>query len=178
MGRQILFHMLLDDQRAFIDFVTSRSLVVVTTKDSKFETPESIDFTLSNSGPLCLWNREILPKLRRKWIAEPGYYRIDLSTEPVLELIPSLPTTWGGKPALTQGRLYGIFERKTPVFHTWFESLRRWIRQNFSSDPTRDRGYVGPAAYRLYREGGYLLPQFVPPETPEWFANLRHHGHE
>jgi hypothetical protein len=91
---------------------------------------------------------------------------------PVLEFTPSLTTTWEGKPALVQGRLYGIFEGKSAEFEKWYESLVRWIRQNYQKNPRGTGGYVGPAAYDFYNKGGYLLPQFRPPRTQVWLAEI------
>jgi len=84
-------------------------------------------------------------------------------------------TNWEGKPALVQGRLYGIFDLylgKPPEFEKWYETLVRWIRKNYRKSPTSMGGYLGPAAYEFYNEGGYLLPQFLPPRTEVWLAEL------
>jgi hypothetical protein len=92
-----------------------------------------------------------------------------------LEFTPSLLTTWEDKPALVQGRLYGIFGSylKKPLgFEKWYESLVRWIRKHYHRSPASLGGYVGPAALDFYNNGGYLLPQFVPPRTKEWLTEI------
>jgi len=72
--------------------------------------------------------------------------------------------------------LYGEFDKhlaKPPEFEKWYERLVRWIRKNYRKHPSRIiGGYVGPAAYEFYEEGGFLLPSFRPPRTDAWLAEL------
>jgi hypothetical protein len=35
-------------------------------------------------------------------------------------------------------------------------------------NPASLSGYVGPAAYKWFLQGGLLLPTFLPPETDVW----------
>src|SRR5436853_4367800 len=121
MGRQIHFHMLPEDQAVFLRLVQERDSVVVITKDSdSAKVQPSCDLDLSSSSRiLCLWNRTVLPHLERKWVADPGYYRVDGLNTPTLEFAPSFTATWAGRPALGQGRLFGNFEsylRKPAAF--------------------------------------------------------------
>ena len=108
MGRQVLFHMVSEDRAAFLDFVQKRDPVVIVkfTHPSEAE-PEPLDFRRPESGSkdwLCLWNRKLLPSLRREYIAESNigpYYRID-SSLPILEFSMPTASVWDGKPALSR----------------------------------------------------------------------------
>ena len=91
---------------------------------------------------------------------------------PTLEFSPSFNGTWEGKPALCQGRIYGIFEGKVAEFETWYEAILRWVKKSFMRNPTSMGGYVGPAAYEFYENGGYLLPSFIPPHTDAWLKEV------
>ena len=140
------------------------------------ESSQVIPAKLSNDSQwLCIWNQALLPQLKRKWIpnAEHEHYRVDEFQLPVVEFSTSSRVIWDGRPALVQGRLHGFFDGKSPEFEKWYETLVRWIRKNFLKNPTSLGGYVGPAAYKFYKEGGYLLPNFVPPTTKEWLKEIR-----
>jgi hypothetical protein len=117
----------------------------------------------------------LLPKLQREWVPEPGYYTVDGLRTPTLEFTPSFTATWEGKPGLGQGRLFGNFEPylgKPADFEKWYETLVRWIRQNYQKSPASTGGYVGPEAYEFYKSGAYLLPNILPPRTQEWLAEI------
>jgi|SRR5215471_13625871 len=176
MGRQIHFHMLPEDRDAFLRLVQERDPVVVSAKDSDSAEIQSASHQDIVSGKtLSLWNRKFLPHLEREWISDPGYYRVDVLHTPTLEYTPSFTATWEGKPALGQGRLFGNFEPylgKPEEFEKWYEGLVRWIRANYQKNPRATSGYVAPAAYDSFRKGAYLLPNFLPPRTKEWLAEL------
>jgi hypothetical protein len=176
MGRQIHFYMLPEDRSAFIHYVQGRDPVVATLRESdSSEIQPLVDLSVGDKKTLCLWNRKLLPRLERKWIPDPGYYRVDGLHTPTLELSSSFEATWEGKPALGQGRLFGDFDPylgKPPDFEKWYDHLTRWIRKNYRKSPTSSGGYVGPAAYVFYNKGGYLLPQFLPPKTDAWLAEI------
>jgi hypothetical protein len=173
MGRQIHFHMLPDDQKAFLRFVQERDPIVVAIRDSDSKNVQPVtDFDTGPDKTLCLWNPSFLPHLERKWIPDPGYYRLDEFGMPILEFTSSFKATWEEKPALGQGRLYGIFNGKPPDFEKWYEALVRWIRTNYQKNPRGTGGYVGPAAYEFYKSGGYLLPNFLPPRTKVWLTEI------
>lgn len=176
MGRQIYFNQLPEDRNAFLQYVREHDPVVIVARDSNSpEIEPFLDNNIELGRSVCLWNREFLPHLRRQWIPESGYYRIDGLNNAVLEFIPSFNAVWEGKPALGQGRLFGNFELylgKPRAFGQWFECLVRWIRRNYQKNPLDFGGYVGPAAYEFYNKGGYLLPNFLPPRTKEWLAIL------
>ncbi len=176
MGRQLHFHMLADDLREFFRIVQDEQQVTITKRDS--DIPQVHPFRGSDvdcGDTLCFWNQKFLPHLERKWIAEPGYYRIDSLRLPVLEFMPSFKATWEGKPALGQGRLFGNFEaylNKPAGFEEWYERLASWIRRQYRKSPLGPGGFVGPEAYEFCRSGGFLLPNIVPPRTQEWLAKI------
>lgn len=169
-----------EDRNEFLGFVQKHDHVSIVLRDEQSPSVEQVaGFNLDEAKTLCLWNRGILPRLEREWIPEPGYYRVDGLKTPVLEFTSSFTATWEGKPALGQGRLFGNFEPylgKPPEFEKWYEHLTRWIRKNYRRSPTGLGGYIGPAAYEFYNEGGYLLPNFLPPRTKEWLSEIGKQG--
>jgi hypothetical protein len=168
--------MLPEDRAAFLSFVQGRDPVVVTTRDSDSADVQPIsDRDIAGGKILCLWNRSVLPSLEREQVPSRGYFTVSGLKIPVLEYISSFTATWEGTPALGQGRLFGNFEaylEKPPEFQKWYEGLVRWIRRNYSRNPESTGGYVAPAAFEFYKRGGYLLPNFVPPRTEEWLAEI------
>ena len=181
MGRQIHFHMLPEDQKAFLRFVKETDPVVVVAMLDP-ETPDVHpieEIAIDRLQMLCLWNRRLLPVLNRKPLGKDArYYKyhVDAFHLPLLEFSPCLKTEWEGRPALIQERLYGQFDpdlNKPPEFEKWYEKLVRWIRKNYQKNPAKILGgYVGPAAYEFYLSGGYLLPSFRPPRTEVWLAEI------
>jgi hypothetical protein len=169
-----------EDRNEFLGFVQKHDPVSIVLRDEHSPSVEqAADLNVDEGKTLCLWNRKILPRIDRKWIPEPGYYRVDSLKSPVLEFTPSFTATWEGKPALGQGRLFGNFEPslgKPPEFEKWYGHLTRWIRKNYRKSPTSLGGYIGPAAYEFYNEGGYLLPNFLPPRTKEWLSEIGKQG--
>jgi|SRR5579872_363179 len=172
MGRQIQFHSLPYDLKAFLEFVQNRDPVIVTERSS--DTPEirSVADPSSQTQVMILWNQAILGSLTRKHIVYPGraYYGVDASL-PTLELAPSEICDWNGREALLQGRLYGFFDNPSPEYEKWFNSLARWIRNNFVKVAIPlPGGYVGSAAYDWFKKGGLLLPGFRPPQSGKWLS--------
>lgn len=175
MGRQIHFYMIPEDQNAFLTFARKDGPVIITERDSKSALVKPLAELGVNDKTLSLWNQEFLPHLERTWIPDPGYYRVDGLRTPTLEFTPSFAATWEGKPALGQGRVFGEFDphlEKPAGFENWYKRLVRWIRQNCRRNPTSMGGYVGPAAFELYLNGGYLLPNFLPPRSKVWLAEI------
>jgi hypothetical protein len=173
--------MMPEDQNTFLSVIQERNPIVVMNRDSDSAVIHSgAEADTSPNKTLCLWNRKLLPHLERKWVPDPGYYTVDGLKMPTLEFTPSFTATWEGKPGIGQGRLFGNFESylgKPPDFEKWYESLVRWIRQNYQKSPAVSGGYVGPAAYELYKNGGYLLPNILPPKTKEWLIEIgKQHG--
>lgn len=126
---------------------------------------------------LAVWNRRLLPVLKRARDGRAKYYKyhLDVFRLPILELSTCLRTEWEAKPALIQGRLYGVFDGylgKPPEFEKWFERLVRWVRKSYKRNPNGQGGYVGPAAYQFFANGAYLLPNFLPPKTDVWLAEI------
>jgi hypothetical protein len=176
MGRQVHFHMLGEDLREFFRFVQDDPQVTITARDSSTAQVLPLgDRAADSENTLCLWNKKFLPRIERKWISEPGYYRVDSLRLPVLEFMPPFKATWEGKPALGQGRLFGNFEAylgKPADFEKWYEVLASWIRKRYRKGPLGPGDYVGPEAYEFYRSGGFLLPNTLPPRTREWIAEI------
>jgi hypothetical protein len=177
MGRQIHFYMLPGDRDAFIRFVQKDELVAVISEGSDSPIVRPLEQgDVRDHKNVYFWNRRFLPRFQRKWIPGPRYYTVNELDLPVLEFIGSTLTTWEDRPALVQGRLYGIFDAylaKPPEFEKWYERLVRWIRRNYRRNPTSMGGYVGPAALELFENGAYLLPQFLPPRTDVWLTEIR-----
>jgi len=176
MGRQIHFYMSPGDRHAFLSYVQKDDLVAVVSQrnDSPIVRPLE-ERHVGAEKNVYLWNRRLLPHLRREWLPGPQYYGISELELPVLEFIGSILTIWEDKPALVQGRLYGVFDSyldKPPEFQKWYDRLVQWIRKNYRRNTTSMGGYLGPDAYELFERGGYLLPQFLPPRTEVWLAEI------
>jgi hypothetical protein len=176
MGKQIHFYMLPPDQHTFLQMVRERDPVIVCLRDSDSADIQPVtDADIALGRTLCLWNHKLLPNLKRRWVSDPGYYRIDGLKTPTLEFMPSFAATWEGRPALGQGRLFGDFDQyleKPPAFESWYRSLVRWLQQHYVKSPVTTGGYVGPAAFEFYEGGGFLLPNFLPPQTKEWLSEI------
>jgi hypothetical protein len=175
VGRQIRFYMLPADRSEFLRLAQEYDSTTLVVRDSDSAQVQPIGEDVDSDKTLCLWNRKLLPKIERKWIPEPGYYRLDTLRAPILEFTRSFTATWEAKPALGQGRLFGSFEPylgKPEEFGKWYESLVRWIRQHYRKNTASSGGYVGPGAYDFYEKGGYLLPNFLPPRTKEWVTEI------
>jgi len=171
--------MLPEDRDVFLRFVQDNDPVVVVERDvhDTADVRAVKDIATDRVQMLCLWNRRFLPVLKRKCSEEARYYKyqLDVFHLPLLEFSSSVTSEWEGRPALIQGRLFGDFDpylSKPPEFEKWYERLVRWIRKNFERNPASWGGYVGPAAYRFHHEGGYLLPNFLPPKTDVWLAEI------
>lgn len=173
MGRQVQLSVLREDIEGLLAHIKSQHGVVLVQRDdfhsAAVKPLESLPASANET--LILWNQELLPQLKRKHISrETGgnYYRVDVLAEPVLEFGASFLGEWCGKPSLTQGRIYGIFGNKSQEFVQWYEQIVRFIRGAFMRNPASLSGYVGPAAYKWFLQGGLLLPTFLPPETDAW----------
>lgn len=168
MGRQIHLSMLPVDAEALLTHIKSQHSVVVAKKhDDAHPAVEPIVSLLQNGNEvLILWNRELLPSLRRK--RSGNYFNVDEQAEPVLEFGPSIFGRWQDRPSLTQGRIYGVFDNKGTGFSRWYNQITRYIRKTFVRNPANLSGYVGPAAYKWFLQGGLLLPTFLPVDTPAW----------
>ena len=172
MGRQIQLSMLPADRDALLAEIRSRADVEVVMRDGdSSDVRPLVSIPSRVVGTLILWNKLLTPTLERKLVntAVPPYHRIDEFALPVLEFSDSILTEWQGRPALTQGRIYGQFNGKPTAFEKWFESLVRYIRKSWRKNPVQElQGYIGPAASSWFNDGGLLLPMFVPPATDHW----------
>jgi hypothetical protein len=165
--------MLPEDDEALLTHMKGRHNVVVAKRDHAYSAIVESLASIPRNGdvPLILWNQELLPVLRRKVISGAGhknYYRVDETAQPVLEFETSILGRWRDKPSLTQGRIYGVFDNKTKGFSRWFDQITCHIRKAFVKNPGSFSGYIGPAAYKWFRQGGLLAPTFLPPDTPAW----------
>jgi hypothetical protein len=171
MGRQTQIHMLAEDCRRFVRFLRERDPVVVTPMHSD-STAEIEDCAAPWDSPdvYCVWNQALLTTLHRRQTGK--YFNVDTDL-PVVELSYHgyFPEPWNGQTGLAQGRIWASSEGRSPEFTRWYDSVVRWIRKNF----IRDRGvglegFIGPAAYEWFRQGGLLMPFFRPPETEAWLS--------
>jgi hypothetical protein len=183
MGRQIQISMLATDANHLVNVLRSwgdHVEVVVQTGNSS--EPESLSHITDDiNQPMILWNKRFARTIERRYIASanPPYYRIDEQVESVLEISPSRVTEWEGRPALTQGRIYGTFDNKQPEFEKWYERVVRHIRRHWRKNPISWLGgYIGPAASEWFDAGGLLLPVYVPPIRSDWIQRLdeQHQG--
>jgi hypothetical protein len=169
MGRQVGISVLPEDVEGLLAQIKSKDRVTLVTRTevrlanvTPLEVPPA-----DASKQLILWNQKLLPQLQRKHIGG-DYYSVDDLTEPVLEFSNSILVEWCGRPSLVQGRIYGIFDGKSREFVRWYEKIVRGIRKTFVRSPAPLFGYVGPAAYKWFLEGGLLLPGYRPPEVDLW----------
>ncbi len=86
---------------------------------------------------MTLWNRDLLPNLRRKKIQlNDGGERFYIEyLHPVLEFSPGTLTTWNSRPALLQGRIYGSDFQERRKYSAWYDSIRRWVAKEFQRNP-------------------------------------------
>lgn len=171
MGRQTQIHLLEEDCKRFLDFVHGHDPVAVVHRDSKTPDIERVENAWEHGDTYCLWNQALLPDLERKHVTgNKPYYRVDSAL--VIEFSYPQPAqeTWNGRPALTQGRVWAGFEQENKKFEAWYNAVVRWIRKEFVRNPLPLDGYVGPAAFEWYRNGGILLPMVRPPVTAQWLS--------
>ncbi len=162
--------MLPDDCRRFLSFVRERDPVIVARWYAPAAEVEELHRPWDEGGYFCLWNQSILVSLKRRQTE--NQFGIDFAL-PVIEFSfsASAGELWNNQPALVQGRVWASFESDRKDFERWYSAVVRWIRKNF----IRDRGiglegFIGPAAYDWFRQGGLLLPGFRPPLTQAWLA--------
>jgi len=172
MGRQTQLHFYGNDIRNFVHALWARCDLVVTRRcdDQPAITPVA-DPRLERS--LTLWNRDLQTSLSRTRIqlnSGGEWFCID-NHHQVLELTNSIVTTWDGRPALVQGRIYGSDFTDRKDYGQWMASTQRWLRRHFRKCPSYG-GFVGPEAWRFFESGGLLLPGFAPPVTPAWLNDI------
>ena len=177
MGRQTQLHVLSRDLNELLVAMHDKEPMHVALRRGNSATLERQSFIPDNlSGQsLVLWSERFAPDLQRRFVAtaDSPYFLADEQTESVLELSLSAVTTWEGRPALTQGRIYGVFRNKQPEFEKCYEQIIRYIRGHWRKNPaTWMGGYVGPAAGDWFDGGGLLLPSYVPPVCNDWIQRL------
>lgn len=171
MGRQIQFHLLEQDCSDLLRFIQERDPVFLVDRDSDSAEVEAVADPCHAKKTLCLWNQALLDSIERRYIPKSNvgpYYRVS-SELPVLEFWMSRKTEWKGKPALTQGRIWGDFRYPNTEHDRWYNAIVGWIRRRYVRVPIPNmNGYIGPSAMDWYGQGGILLPLFLPPVTPAW----------
>ena len=177
MGRQTQLHVLPKDVNELLVAMHDKEPFEVALRTGNTAAPERLAFVPENiSGQtLVLWSERFAANVRRRYMAEaqPPYYLLDEQTESVFQLSLSGFTTWRSRPALTQGRIYGVFDNKQPEFEKCYERIIRYIRRHWRKNPASWMGgYVGPAASDWFERGGLLLPNYVPPIRPDWIQRL------
>ena len=167
MGRQIQLSILPADANTLLTVIRSKEPVELAVRSGVAPTLAPLGSIPDGSRDLVLWNRRFAPALKRSYIAaaNPPYYLADEQTEPILEFSISVLTQWEGIPALTQGRIYGVFDAKPREFEKWYERIVRYIRKNWRKNPISWMGgYVGPAASEWFDSGGFC---FFRPTFPQ-----------
>ena len=164
--------MLPEDCRALLRFIQRRDPVVVIPWISDCPSVQEVDKPCDAGGFFCLWNQGLSSTFTYREVQKENgsiSYLTDDSL-PVLELSNSTQIAWDQRSALLQGRIYtGLRSDKGKAFNDWYSSVGRWIRANFRKNPVGHLGgYIGPAAFEWYKNGGVLLPMFKPPLTSEW----------
>jgi hypothetical protein len=177
MGRQIQLHVLPKDVNDLLVALYDKDPLEAALSSGNTAIPERLAFVPENlrGKKLVLWSERFAPNLQRDFItnAQPPYYCMDGQTASVLELSLSALTTWKGQPALTQGRIYGVFDNKQPEFEKCYERIVRYIRRHWRKNPASWMGgYVGPAASNWFEGGGLLLPNYIPPVRDDWIQRL------
>jgi hypothetical protein len=158
MGRQIRLHLLSKDVNELLVAMHDTEPLEVAARRGNSATPERLALVPENVAgqTLVLWSERFAPNLQRDYVAkaQPPYYHVDEQAESVLELSLSAVTVWEGRPALTQGRIYGVFINKSAEFEKCYERIARYIRRHWRKNPVLWMGgYVGPAASDWF-EGG------------------------
>lgn len=176
MGRQTQLHVLAKDVNDLLVAMHDKEPLEVALRSGKAAAPERLGFVPENlSGEiLVLWSERFAPNLQGCYVpAHPPYYCVDEQTESVFELSLSGKTTWQSRPALTQGRIYAVFQNKQPQFEKSYDQVIRYIRQHWRKNPTAWMGgYLGPAASEWFDRGGVLLPNYIPPLRSDWIERL------
>jgi len=173
MGRQIQLHLLGSDVDLLLDHIRQGCDLAVLLRDSEVDDLATVADPQSEHSTMTLWNRDLLPNLRRKTIrrndGSPWHFIED--SLPTLDLWPCNLVAWNEHPGLLQGRIYTGLIADDVGLVRWYESIVRWIRRKFRKSPSWS-GYVGPEAWEWFQQGGLLLPMFAPPVNPVWIAEL------
>lgn len=177
MGRQTQLHILPKDLNELLVAMHDKEPLEVALRIGSSARPERLAFVPDNMAgqALVLWSQRFAPNLQRRYVAraDSPYYLADEQTESVFELSLSGVTTWEGQPALTQGRIYGVFQNKPSEFEKFYEQIIRYVRRKWRKNPTNwMSGYVGPAAADCFDQGWLLLPNYIPPVRNDWIERL------
>jgi hypothetical protein len=143
MGRQTQLHVFPKDVNELLVAMHDKEVLEVALRIGTTPIPERLAFLPENldGQTLVLWSERLVPNLQREYvaIAQPPYYRVNEQTEMVFELSLSALTTWQNQTALTQGRIYGVFQNKQAEFEKCYERIIRYIRRHWRRKPRRKR---------------------------------------
>ncbi len=173
MGRQTQLHMLEADCRQLLEFICQRDPVFAFQRCSLSPRPEPISEPWKTGDTYVLWNQSVslAPVPIECGESTTKQYCFDFDI-PLIELSfrSPEPESWNARPALRQGRVWCSTSTGNLKFDRWYAAVVRWIRKNFIRNPVPLDGFVGPAAYEWYKQGGTLLPWFFPPPTQTWMS--------
>src|SRR5690349_4491827 len=120
MGRQTQLHVRAKDVNELVVAMHGKEPLEVALRSGTAAVPERLAFLPENINgqTLVMWSERFAPNLQGRYIAnaQPPYYLVDEQEESVFELSLSSMTTWQGRPALTHGRIYAVFQNKQPEF--------------------------------------------------------------
>jgi hypothetical protein len=172
MGKQLNFYMTAKDEGDFVARVRSDRDVVV----FKYASPtmEVVKLNVLPSPPepfwgdLFLWNRELSPTPRLKFIKQQSYYVADEFESEIIQFSRSHFDYDGkqfNKNILVRGRIWaemrvwqkdGTLLTKSESFQKWFDRLANWIKRRSVRDEAGD--YLLPGAAEYQAQGGNLVP--------------------
>jgi hypothetical protein len=160
MGRQTQLLVLPKDLNELLVAIHDKEPLEAALRRGNSATPERLAFIPDNmSGQrLVLWSERFAPNLQRRFVAtaDSPYYIADEQTESVFELSLSGVTTWEGRPALTQGRIYAVFQNKQSEFEKFYEQLIRYIRRHWRKNPATWMGSAVEIEGRVPHKPGHL----------------------
>jgi hypothetical protein len=169
MARQSSFYLSAEDLGSFLAAVLSDRSVEIIPKELA-SLGGGGDIWPLGSAPAVLWNKEIASHLEKEQIDRPdGLYEVVDLKQPVIELLPCHRVSWDDCEALLAGRVYCSFVLPSPGLDRWYKQIYRKLRS--TCDIVHYGGYtayIGPAALKFVRNGGLLLPLFVPPVSDQW----------
>jgi hypothetical protein len=183
MGKQIRFYTLSGDEGLFLDFIESFREIKLIASHTNTPGIRVLDRSLLNLSKdidlreILVWpsSMEIQPTYvtvgRRKIYDEKlmsfiktdeMIYSFSVTDAPVIQFNRSFIRDDG---KLVQGRLWcelsklrdGKLEYKGSEFEKIFDSLSKWISQNFYREKNID-GYFGINAFDWFRKGGIIFP--------------------
>lgn len=165
MGRQFRFHMALEDERWFFDYVYGVGGVILPgwplqNVNNAMVTRVPDPFEHSGWWSVYLCPSGLQSEVRHRFVERQAHYVLDGTASPVIEMTRSIP----GEDSIMAGRLWCSFEywegsslvKKPPQLRTFFDSLTRHLRRTCTRNPELDT-YVAPKAIERSLAGIRLL---------------------